>query len=178
MRATTALLWQVSLTGTNETSSDNRGCGDITPEIGITSTPVIDRNRGPNGVLYAVAMTKDAGGGIHHRLHALDLTSGAERLGGVTDYFAPLDVVTLANEDGDFGSGGAMLLPDQKAADGTTKHLAVAAGKDNKIYVVDRDAMGKFNGEQYLASTDGHAGGRHLGLASVFQRHGLLRRAK
>ncbi|WP_109482577.1 pyrrolo-quinoline quinone [Paraburkholderia sp. C35] len=273
-----AQLWKVSLNGTNETSSDNRGCTDITPEIGITATPVIDRSRGANGVLYAVAMTKDAGGNYHHRLHALDLASGAELFGGpteiaatasgtggesangvltfdpslhservaltlvngnifmgwtahcmggnytgwimsysadtlkqtgamdvvpngqkgsvwmagsgmasdgtsiyvvdgngtfgttldangfpvdndfgnsfmklsasplkVTDYFASLDVVTLANEDGDFGSGGAMLLPDQKTADGTVKHLAVAAGKDNKIYVVDRDSMGKFS---------------------------------
>lgn len=38
-----------------------------------------------------------------------------------------------------------MLLPDQTTASGTVKHLAVAAGKDNNIYVVDRDSMGKFS---------------------------------
>src|SRR5258706_4568311 len=82
---TSAQLWKVSLTGANETPSDNRACPDITPEIGITSTPVIDRNRGANGTLYAVAMTKDASGGIHHRLHALDLATGAEVPGGPTE---------------------------------------------------------------------------------------------
>ena len=59
---TFAQLWKVSLVGSGETPSDDRGCQDITPEIGITSTPVIDRNRGTNGVLYAVAMSKDGGG--------------------------------------------------------------------------------------------------------------------
>src|SRR5258708_7548199 len=34
-------LWQVSLAGLGETPSDDRGCGQVTPEIGITSTPVI-----------------------------------------------------------------------------------------------------------------------------------------
>jgi hypothetical protein len=275
---TFAQLWKVSLTGSGETPSDDRSCQDITPEIGITSTPVIDRNRGANGVLYAVAMTKDSGGGYHHRLHALDLATGAEVLGGpteiaatypgggagsvngvitfnpalhseraaltlvggsiymgwtahcmsgaytgwlmaysadtlqqtsvlniapngsqgsiwmagsgmasdgtslyvvdgngtfgttlnaqgfpvdgdfgdslmklssgnlqVTDYFAMSNVVAEANADNDFGSGGVMLLPDQTSASGVVKHLAVAAGKDNHIYVVDRDSMGKFN---------------------------------
>jgi hypothetical protein len=275
---TFAQLWKVSLIGSGETPSDDRSCQDITPEIGITSTPVIDRNRGANGVLYAVTMTKDASGGYHHRLHALDLTTGAEVLGGpteiaatypgngagsvngvitfnpalhavraalalvggnvymgwtahcmagayngwlmgysadtlkqtgamniapngsqgsvwmagsgiasdgtslyvvdgngtfgttlnaqgfpvdgdygnslmklslgnlqVTDYFAMDNVVAEANADNDFGSGGVMLLPDQTTASGVVKHLAVAAGKDNNIYVVDRDSMGKFS---------------------------------
>ncbi|OAJ57654.1 pyrrolo-quinoline quinone [Paraburkholderia ginsengiterrae] len=275
---TFAQLWKVSLIGNGETPSDDRGCQDITPEIGITSTPAIDRNRGTTGVLYAVAMTKDANGGYHHRLHALDLASGAEMLGGpmeiaatypgngagsvngvitfnpalhavraaltlvggniymgwtahcmsgaytgwamaysadtlkqagvldiapngsqgsiwmagsgmasdgtslyvvdgngtfgttlnaqgfpvdgdfgnslmklslstlqVTDYFAMSNVVAEANADNDFGSGGVMLLPDQTTAGGVVKHLAVAAGKDNIIYVVDRDSMGKFS---------------------------------
>jgi hypothetical protein len=275
---TYAQLWKVSLIGNGETPSDDRGCQDITPEIGITSTPVIDRNRGTTGVLYAVAMTKDANGGYHHRLHALDLASGAEVLGGpteiaatypgngvegangtltfnpalhsvraaltlvggniymgwtahcmsgayigwamaysadtlkqtgalviapngsqgsiwmagsgmasdgtslyvvdgngtfgttlnaqgfpvdgdfgnslmklslsslqVTDYFAMSNVVAEANADEDFGSGGVMLLPDQMTVGGVVKHLAVAAGKDNIIYVVDRDSMGKFS---------------------------------
>src|SRR5260370_29845526 len=38
-----------------------------------------------------------------------------------------------------------MLLPDQTDAHGNTRHLAVGAGKDTNIYVVDRDNMGKFN---------------------------------
>src|SRR6266571_2240223 len=40
-------LWQASLLGANETTSDARNCSQVIPEIGITATPVIDRSRGP-----------------------------------------------------------------------------------------------------------------------------------
>jgi hypothetical protein len=274
-----AALWQISLAPAGESPSADVGCTDITPEIGITSTPVIDRSRGPNGVLYAVAMTTDGSGNVHHRLHAIDLATGAELFGGpteivatypgsgseganglltfnpalhtvrsaltlvngtvymgwtahcmsgnyngwlmaysadtlkqtgalpvtpngtkgsiwmagsgmasdgasiyfvdgngtfgttlnaqgfpvdgnfgdtfvklsatptlvVTDYFAMYNTVAESDVDGDFGSGGPMLLPDQTTANGTVKHLALAAGKDTIIYVVDRDNMGKFS---------------------------------
>jgi Viral BACON domain len=75
-------LWSVSLLGVNETPSDDRSCGQVTPEIGITATPVIDPAMGRSGTLYAVAMSKDGSGQYHHRLHALDLTTGAEQFGG------------------------------------------------------------------------------------------------
>ena len=279
---THATLWRRSLLGSGETTSDDRGCPQITPEIGITSTPVIDRSRGANGILYAVAMSKAGNGVIHQRLHALDLSTGAELLGGpteiaatypgnganstngvtafdpqqyaerqaltlvngnvylawtshcdqgayggwvmaysadnlaqtsainltpngsegsiwmsgagmasdgaslyfldangtfdttlnssgfpsksdfgntflklatspnlaVADYFAPFDTVAQSDQDVDLGSGGAMVLPDLVDARGATRQLAVGAGKDAKIYVVDRHAMGKFNSTQ------------------------------
>jgi hypothetical protein len=63
----------------------------------------------------------------------------------VADYFAPFDTVAQSNQDVDLGSGGALLLPDMTDASGTTRKLAVGAGKDAKIYVVERNAMGKFN---------------------------------
>ena len=47
-----AQLWKVSALGSGETTSDNHGCGQITPEIGITSTPVIDRTKGANGEIF------------------------------------------------------------------------------------------------------------------------------
>ena len=47
--------------------------------------------------------------------------------------------------DEDLGSGGALVLPDLTDSLGHVRHLAVGAGKDSNIYVVDRDAMGKFN---------------------------------
>jgi hypothetical protein len=50
----------------------------IYPEIGITSTPVIDSTA---RLLYVEALTKENGTFVQ-RLHALDLTSGEERLGG------------------------------------------------------------------------------------------------
>ena len=85
---TGAALWKVSLLGSGEVLSDVHGCGQVTPEIGITSTPVIDRDAGAHGTLFAVAMSKDAGGGYHQRLHALDLTTGAELEGGPVEIAA------------------------------------------------------------------------------------------
>lgn len=76
------VLWQVSMLGTGETPSDDRGCGQVTPKIGITSTPVIDRSRGPNGAMYLVAMSKNGSGTYFQRVHALDITTGAELFGG------------------------------------------------------------------------------------------------
>ncbi|CAB3695350.1 pyrrolo-quinoline quinone [Trinickia soli] len=299
-----AVLWQRSLLGSGESTSDNRGCTQITPEIGITSTPVIDRSRGAHGVLYAVAMSKDASGNYHQRLHALDLSTGAEVLGGptdisatfpgnganstngitsfdpkqyaerqaltlingnvylawtshcdqgayggwvmaysadtlaqtsvlnvtpngsegsiwmsgagmasdstslylldangtfdttltssglpshgdygntflklaispklaVSDYFAPFDTVTQSNQDVDLGSGGALVLPDLVDANGKTRHLAVGAGKANKIYVVDRDAMGRFNSTRNAIwqEIDGQLGGGVFGMPAYF----------
>jgi hypothetical protein len=85
---TGSVLWQVSLLGTGESLSDTHGCSQVTPEIGITSTPVIDRNAGAHGTLYAVAMSKDSSSAYHQRLHALDLTTGAELLGGPAEISA------------------------------------------------------------------------------------------
>jgi len=74
-------LWQISTQLPGEGPCDDRGCGQVTPEIGITSTPVIDRAR---GAIYVVAVSKDAAGNYFHRIHALDLTSGKELFGGPT----------------------------------------------------------------------------------------------
>jgi len=63
----------------------------------------------------------------------------------VADYFATSDTVQQSNADSDLGSGGAMVLPDQVDAGGATRHLAIGAGKDGNIYLVDRDSMGKFD---------------------------------
>jgi outer membrane protein assembly factor BamB len=71
-------LWKTSVLGAGETTSDNRGCQQVTPEIGITATPVIDLKTGPHGAIYIVAMSKDEHGHYFQRLHALDLTTGSE----------------------------------------------------------------------------------------------------
>jgi hypothetical protein len=286
---TGAQLWKVSALGGNETTSDDHGCGQISPEIGITDTPVIDRSHGPNGALFFVAMSKDSTSNYHQRLHALDLTTGAELSGSPSeiqasfagtgygssggkqvfnpaqyaervglllmngqiylgwtshcdddpytgwlmaysentlqqtsvlnltpngpstphfgngegslwmagaglaadpqgniffldangsfdstftgggfpangdygnsfmkvstaggtlapaDFFAAYNLQSESDADQDLGSGGAMLLPDVTDSGGATHHLAVGAGKDTNIYVVNRDNMGKYN---------------------------------
>jgi hypothetical protein len=274
-------LWQVSMLAGGETTSDDHGCGQITPEIGVTSTPVIDPKAGPHGTIYVVAMSKDGSGSYHQRLHALDVTTGAEEFSGpqyiqasfpgngdnssggkvvfapgqyaeraglllqngvvytawtshcdfrpytgwimgfdqstlaqvnvlnvtpngnegsvwmsgaglaadtsgniflldangtfdttldangfpsqgdygnaflkissanrqlaVTDYFEMSNQGAENGSDEDLGSGGALVLPDLQDSSNQTRHLAVGAGKDANIYIVDRDAMGKFN---------------------------------
>lgn len=54
--------------------SDVGGCNNIAPRIGVTGTPVIDRT---TNTMYVVAKTK-AGTVFHQRLHALDITTGAD----------------------------------------------------------------------------------------------------
>jgi hypothetical protein len=61
--------------------------------------------------------------------------------GIVLDYFTPHDQAHLNTKDLDLGAGGPTLLPDQP---GPHPHVAVAAGKNGTIYVVDRDNMGGF----------------------------------
>ena len=63
----------------------------------------------------------------------------------VSGYFAPFNQQVLSNEDGDLGSSDVILLPDLQDASGQTVHLAVTAGKDGSIYVVNRDNLGQFN---------------------------------
>ncbi|MCE5268982.1 MAG: hypothetical protein LLG00_13985, partial [Planctomycetaceae bacterium] len=60
------------------------------------------------------------------------------------DYFIPYNQVALDSRDTDFGSGGPLLLPDSAGIPGHA-HLMLAAGKQGKIYLVDRDNLGKFN---------------------------------
>ncbi len=275
------LFWRVSLLKPGERTSDPRNCGQVTPEIGITATPVIDMSAGPHGTIYMVAMSRDAAGNYEHRLHALDVTTGAEEFGGpvtiaasypgsganssngrvifdakqykaragllllngvvytswgshcdigpytgwmmgydrltlrqtsvfnfapngseaalwnsgggpagdlvgnifvavangtfdtarsaqgfpsrgdygnafvklslqngtlnATDYWTMYNSDSESNNDIDLGSGGLMLLPDVRDASGAVRKLAVGAGKDSNLYVVDRNNMGKYD---------------------------------
>ena len=96
------VYWQKSLLGSGETTSDARGCDQVVPEIGITATPAISRSVGPHGTMYLVAMSKDGSGSYHQRIHALDLTTGAEQLSG------PVSVQATYPGTGDGSSNGTV----------------------------------------------------------------------
>ena len=74
-------LWQVSFIdagkGVTTVSQSDVGC-TVIDELGISGTPVIDPAA---GTIYLVAFTKEPGGQFVHRLHALDVATGAERPG-------------------------------------------------------------------------------------------------
>lgn len=60
----------------------------------------------------------------------------------VADYFTPFNQAMLSQGDRDLGSGAPILLPDQP---GAHPHEMIGAGKEGKIYLVDRDNMGQYN---------------------------------
>jgi hypothetical protein len=99
-----ASLWQITTLKSGETTSDDRGCSQVTPEIGITSTPAVVRPKTGNPVIYVVAMSKDSSGNYHQRLHALDATSGAELHNG------PVDIAAQYPGTGDNSSGGFVIF--------------------------------------------------------------------
>lgn len=103
------LLWQVTTLGNGELPSDDHGCGQISPQIGITSTPVIDRSSGTNGTIYVVAMSKTSSA-YFQRMHALDITTGQEEFGG------PVTVQAKYPGSGDNSQGGYVIFdPSQYA---------------------------------------------------------------
>lgn len=79
---TSSPLWQVSfLTGGAQTlnTTDIGGCSNISPQVGITSTPVIDP---VSNTIFVLARTKLVSGGVtsyYQTLYAIDITSGAIR---------------------------------------------------------------------------------------------------
>jgi hypothetical protein len=54
------------------------------------------------------------------------------------DYFTPFDQARFSRHDGDLGSGGVLLLPDQP---GGHRHLLTAVGKAGTLYLLDRDTL-------------------------------------
>lgn len=132
---TGAKLWQVTTLKSGETTSDNRGCSQVTPEIGITSTPVVQRPKTGNPIIYVVAMSKDSSGKYHQRLHALDATTGAELHGG------PVDIAATYPGTGDNSSGGNVIFDPAQYKErsgllliGSTVYLAWASHCDFRPY--------------------------------------------
>ncbi len=100
-------LWFASMLSTAHgaaagatTASSNTIGTDIIPELGITGTPVIDP---ATGTLYVVSFTLE-GSNYFLRLHALDVTSGAEKYGG------PVVITATVPGTGNGSSGGTLTL--------------------------------------------------------------------
>jgi hypothetical protein len=99
-----ATLWHVTTLASGEVPSDSRGCDQVVPEIGVTSTPVIDPSAGPHGTIFVVAMSKDSSSNYHQRLHALDITTGGEEFGG------PVNIAAKYPGTGDNSQGGNVIF--------------------------------------------------------------------
>jgi len=104
------LLWQVNFGPSVATPSPefgNRygGFTELAPEIGITGTPVIDL---ASQTLYVDACTHE-GTNYIHRIHALNIATGAERA------FSPVIVNAAIPGDGVGGSNGMVVFdPEQQ----------------------------------------------------------------
>ena len=132
---TGASLWHITTLKSGETTSDDRNCSQVSPEIGITSTPVISRPKVGDPVIYVVAMSKDSSGNYHQRLHALDATTGAEL------YKGPVDITAKYPGTGDNSSGGYVIFNPAQYKEraglllvGSTVYLAWASHCDIRPY--------------------------------------------
>jgi hypothetical protein len=94
-------LWQVSLLkdGATPVPALDAQCPFIAPEVGITSTPVIDP---ATGTLYVLARSRDRAGLYSQHLHALGVTTGGEKFGG------PVAIEARMNATGRGSSGGVL----------------------------------------------------------------------
>jgi hypothetical protein len=99
-------LWHITLldaghgapSGATTVPNGDVSTGDIVPEIGITGTPVIDP---VTNTMYVVGKTKESGTYVQ-RLHAIDITTGAEKLGG------PMVLSGSVPGNGSGSSGGTL----------------------------------------------------------------------
>src|SRR5579871_6451338 len=133
--ATGRQFWRVSVLQSGETPSDDHGCAQISPQIGITDTPVIDKSAGRNGGIFFVAMTKDSSGHYHQRLHALDLMSGAEL------FATPTEIQATYPGTGDGSQNGMVIFNPGQFAEragllefGSTIYLAFTSHCDARPY--------------------------------------------
>lgn len=94
------------------------GFGDITPEVGITGTPVIDPN---TNILYVVSKSViPSGPTFFQRLHAIDLTTGKEKFGG------PVGIANSTTFPGNFDGGATVAFDPQN--EGQRPGLALVNG--------------------------------------------------
>jgi hypothetical protein len=100
-------LWQVSFVKDGETAvpADDVQCPFIAPDVGITSTPVIDPD---SGTLYVLARTRGPrvllAPAYYQRLHALAITTGEEKFSG------PVEIQASMSGSGRGSSNGKLVF--------------------------------------------------------------------
>jgi len=94
----------------------------------------------------------------------LSLGAGGNPLGW-SDYFTPSDQDYLDTHDVDLGSGGPLLLPDQA---GPNLHVMLGVGKEGTIYVVNRDNMGQYNGQDMVIQEIASGFGEYAGTPAYW----------
>ena len=121
--ATSAIapLWKVSLLPGGATAVPNSAgnCGDLTPEIGITGTPVIDPS---TGTLFVVSYD-DEGGSLVYRLHALNVLTGADKW--------PANVISASGPGTGVGSSGGTVSFNPN----TNRQRVALLLENGKVYV-------------------------------------------
>ncbi len=158
-----APLWKVNFldsdAGVTTISPADVNASDITPEIGITSTPVIDV---ASNTVYVVAATKE-NGAYYHRLHALDLASGAEKFGGPRTIQASYPGTAQDGQDGVLTFSSRFQL--QRAALLFLRgriYVAFASNADSGLYhgwVIAYDATTLRQSGAWVSTPNGYQGG-------------------
>ncbi len=156
-------LWRVNFlnpdAGITTLAPSDVNATDILPEIGITSTPVIDI---ASNTLYVVAATKE-NGSFYHRLHALDMTSGAEKFGGPRIIQAAYPGTAQDSNDGVLAFSSRFQL--QRAALLLSKgkiYIAFASNADYGLYhgwVIAYDATTMRQVGAWVSTPNGYQGG-------------------
>ncbi len=161
--ANSSPLWHTSFVnpgaGIIPVSNIDVSCDEISPKIGISGTPVIDPG---SGTLYVVAKTKENGTFVQ-RLHALDVTSGAEKFGGPVMIQAQLRGTSQGAKWGmvSFDSLGANQLPGLLLQNGLV-YVAWGSHCDNAPYhgwVIAFNAITLATTGVWNATPNGEAGG-------------------
>jgi hypothetical protein len=97
----------------------------------------------PNGDLFFVTGNSDYSGTSYNR--ATNIAESVVKVNPALsrlNYFTPSDEISLDQSDADFGSGGILLLPQQP---GPIPNLAVAAGKDGNMYLMNQERLGGYS---------------------------------
>lgn len=124
----------------NVTPNGNQGWGAIWSS---GDGPAADTN----GNLYFETSNGDFDGPVSQDYGDcfVKLSVGSGGALAVTDYFAPFDQASLSSSDADMGSVGLILLPDSFGS-GAHPHLVTGADKNGRVYLLNRDNLGGYNG--------------------------------